>query len=203
MGDHLGIDQHQVGVLAVETVLVKDAPFRVDDRQGAARGIAGSHRGTIHHGKVEVRRRRPCRVQDFAAARPDDHLRLVLPGRRLHPLDLGMGTFAPKLVNGVVDSGFSESGFPGFRKQSNGRAPGDDERRPPQAEADHLLAQRVRSVFALRIPTRRTEHGKHGVFLLALVFSLGHGPGQYTARPFSRNGPGKRTGACRIRPGRF
>ena len=82
LGDHLGIDQHQVRVLAVEAVLVKNALLGVDDRRGAARGIAGGHGGAIHHGQVEAGGRRPCGVQDLAAAGPDDHLGLVPAGRR-------------------------------------------------------------------------------------------------------------------------
>ena len=69
--------------------------------------------GTVDHGQVEVRRRCPCRVQDFAAARPDDHLGLVLPGGRLDPLDLGQGTFAAEGVDGMVDAGLAESRLPG------------------------------------------------------------------------------------------
>src|SRR5262249_38359034 len=150
-----------------ETVLLKNALFRVDDGQGTARGIAGGDGGTIHHGQVQVGCRRPYRVQDLAATRANDYLGVVLTSRRLDPFDLGMGAFAPEGVNGMVDAGFSEGGFPGVRQQADGRTPGEDERRTPQAEPENLLTQGGRGVFSLRVPTRGTEHGKHGVSLLA------------------------------------
>lgn len=131
--DDLGIDEHKVGVLAVEAIFLEYTILRVDDRKGTARCIARSHGRAIDHGQVEVRGDGPRGIQDLAAARTDDRTSLVLPGDLLGTLDLGMGAFAAEGMDDVFDPRFAQGCFPGVREESNRRFAGNDHRRSLQA----------------------------------------------------------------------
>ena len=190
LGDDLRIDQHQIGVLAVEAVLVKNALLGVDDRKGAARGVAGGHGRAIHHGQVEVGRRCSCGVQHLAAAGPDDHLGLVLAGGGLHPLDLGQGTLAAEGMDGVFNPGPAEGRLPRRGQQPTGRAPGDETPAPAgPGRAFRFPARPWRSCLGCsgsesrrrkawrRVPCNRPSVGRTTP------------PEQHTARPGFRKGP--------------
>lgn len=63
--------------------------------------------------QVEVRCYCTSGIQNLSTPGTDDHLGLVLLGRRLDPLNLGQGTFAPEGLDGMADLGLAEGGAPG------------------------------------------------------------------------------------------
>jgi hypothetical protein len=120
LGNDLRIHQHQIGVLSIETVFLKNSLVRVDYRQGATRRIAGGHSGAVHNRQLKVGGDRSCCIEDLTAPCPDDHLNLVLPSGFLYPFDFGKRTFSAEWVNGMGHPRLAEGAIPGLGEEPDG-----------------------------------------------------------------------------------
>ena len=161
LGDHGGIDQHQVGVLAVDAVFVKDALGRVDHGQRTARRIARGHGRAANNRQAHVGCRGPRGVKNLTASGADDDPSLLLPRRRLDPLDFRQAAFAAKAMDPVSKFRFTQALSPALGEELECRLPRDNQRRPLQPETDHFSAQRLGRVLALGVPTWGREYSEH------------------------------------------
>ena len=170
--DDVGIHDDQVGILAIEPILVEDALRRVDDGQRAARRVARRDGRTVDDGKVHVVRGRAGRIQYLPAAGADDYLRFVLGAGFLDTLDLRVGTFAAELVHDVLNPCVAQMFLPDFGQEALRALAGNDQRRPLQADPFHFGAQGSGRMFALHVMAWCRKDRQHD-FLLTKNGRLG------------------------------
>ena len=86
--NHLRIYKNQIRISTEEPALEEDTIIGVDDGESAARCVARSDCGAIHHWKVQVCCHCPCRIKCLASTCTDNYSRLLPVRLRLHTLDL-------------------------------------------------------------------------------------------------------------------
>ncbi len=119
--DDLCVDQHQIGVLAIDAGTFDDSFVRVDHRQRTARGIAGGDRRAVHDGQIQIGCRCTRGIENFSTAGSYNDLGLVCSGGLLDSLDFSQRAFTAELMNRMGDSSFRERALPCVGEQSDRR----------------------------------------------------------------------------------
>ena len=139
LGDHLGVDQDQVGILAVEAVFLENPFFSVNDGKGTAGGVAGGDRGAIDHGQTKIGGSRASRIEDLATSGADDRPRLAARGRTALTRSISASEHSPpKRWTACFSPASSRLALPGLRQQADDGLAGDDQDRPFKPQGRHL-----------------------------------------------------------------
>ena len=107
--DDARVDEHEVRVLVVESVLLELAAWRVDDRERGARRVGRCCRRQHRDGQLEEVCDGLGGVNRLAAAQRDDEVALGLTTERDERVDLLGGGLATKTTTGDLDLGLLES----------------------------------------------------------------------------------------------